>query len=96
LRDVAEDLAEHLDSIQGAIERARWGAEPREVSAAIRGHMRSVSRQLVAASPPGFLEAAWWMSEGVTSYEREPDATAIAAMLDSFALYRLAAEGAGR
>jgi hypothetical protein len=95
-RDRGEDLAEHLDAIQGAIERARWGAEPREVLGAIRGHMRSISRELVGNPPPGFLDAAWRMTREVGGYEHEPDDAALAAMLDSFTLYRRAAEGGDR
>jgi hypothetical protein len=96
MRDLAEELAEHFDSIQGAIERARWGAEPREVAAALRAHMRSVSRQLVAAPPPGFLDAALLMSQAVASYEHEPGTSAIRTMLDTFNEYRLTAEGLSR
>jgi hypothetical protein len=96
VRDRAEDLAEHLDAIQGAIERARWGAEPREVLGAIRGHMRSISRELVGNPPPGFLDGAWRMTRDVDAYEHEPGESGIAAMLNSFALYRSTAEGGDR
>jgi len=58
--------------------------------------MRSISRELVGNPPPGFLDGAWRMTRDVDAYEHEPGESGIAAMLNSFALYRSTAEGGDR